>query len=522
MQYGSLLRAQILTFHNFQALPLASTHFTEILLLDEPTSGLDSFTARHLVSTLVELAHKGDKLVVMTVHQPRQDIVNMLDKLAILTSGQLAYLGPPSEMVTHFTSIGYPCPKNQNPCDVYIDVTSVDRRNPEREKETLARAKSICQAFQQSNLHEDIVHNFAGDTKYRLDDNTDLALTKLNQVDVTSVDRRKPEREKETLSRAKSICQAFQQSKLHEDIVHNFAGDTKCRLDDNTDLATPKLNQGPSWFRVFQCLLERMNVHLWRDRSRFVGRLTQQAFFVPFLILYIGRVGDGVGGIQDRLGLIYQAVSSAPYLALTNAVAIIPTLRETYYRESHDGMYSIATFLAAYYVHTLPFNIISGALFSTFLYWVVGFKDDLVVFGMFVLVIIMMGQFGEMMAVGFMGVIRPVQLACDTTSLLFNTSAFFGSGLIRSLATMPKVLENIGFVAIHRYSTETVMANEFHGLKLACSHDQCLSGDDFLASHYPGARDHISRNFWVMGGYILAVLAIAICMFKARGVPTLH
>ena len=93
--------------------------FSEILLLDEPTSGLDSFTARHLVSTLVELAHKRGKLVLMTVHQPSTDIVNMLDKICILTGGQLAYLGPPSHMTSHFTNIGYPCPKNLNPCDVY-------------------------------------------------------------------------------------------------------------------------------------------------------------------------------------------------------------------------------------------------------------------------------------------------------------------------------------------------------------------------------------------------------------------
>ncbi|KAK3777342.1 hypothetical protein RRG08_062507 [Elysia crispata] len=434
----------------------------EILLLDEPTSGLDSFTARHLVSTLVELAHKGEKLVLMTVHQPRSDIVQMLDKIGVLTGGQLAYLGPPSQMVPFFTSIGYPCPKNQNPCDVYIDITSVDRRNLSREQETIARAGAICQAFQQSQLQRDIIGN-------------------------------------------------------------NFSRDTSFLYHHSKDPPVFTQTQSPSWFRVFRCLLERMNVHLWRERSRLVGRFVQQAFFVPFLILFIGRVSDNVDGIQDRLGLIYQGVSSAPYLALTNAVAIFPVLRETYYRESHDGMYSTATFLAAYYVHCLPFNIISGTLFSTFLYWVVGFKDDLLVFAMFILVIVMMGQFGEMMAVGFMGMIRSVQLACDTTSLLFNTSAFFGSGLIRSLATMPKVLEQIGFVAIHRYSTETVIANEFHDLKLACSDgEHCVYGDDFIDSHYPGALDEINRNFCIMGGYTLAVLGIAIFCFKARGIPTLH
>ncbi|RUS79955.1 hypothetical protein EGW08_012299 [Elysia chlorotica] len=97
----------------------------EILLLDEPTSGLDSFTARNLVSTLANLAHKKGKLVLMSVHQPRSDIVNMLDKIAILTGGQLAYLGTPSQMVPYFTGIGYTCPLNENPCDIYSPTFEV-------------------------------------------------------------------------------------------------------------------------------------------------------------------------------------------------------------------------------------------------------------------------------------------------------------------------------------------------------------------------------------------------------------
>lgn len=90
----------------------------DILLLDEPTSGLDAFTARHLVSSLADIAHKG-KTVIMSIHQPRSDIFMLLDKLAILTMGQLAYFGSPKQLVPYFTSIGYPCPRDQNPCDIY-------------------------------------------------------------------------------------------------------------------------------------------------------------------------------------------------------------------------------------------------------------------------------------------------------------------------------------------------------------------------------------------------------------------
>ncbi|GFO10245.1 ATP-binding cassette sub-family g member 5 [Plakobranchus ocellatus] len=231
----------------------------EILLLDEPTSGLDSFTARHLVSTLASLAHKGDKLVLLSIHQPRSEIFNMFDRIGILTTGQLAYLGPPSLMVPYFTDIGHPCPRNENPCDFYMDISSVDRRTAESERSTLRKAQSLCNAFSKSVLQESMIDKITSGLNYH--------------------------------------------------------------YDDERDPSQPQQNQSPSLLRVFLCVLERMNLHLWRDRSNLVGRLLQLPFFVPFMIIFIGRLGFTMGSIQDRLGILYQGTQAPPYIGLTNAVA---------------------------------------------------------------------------------------------------------------------------------------------------------------------------------------------------------
>ncbi|RUS80972.1 hypothetical protein EGW08_011247, partial [Elysia chlorotica] len=258
----------------------------EILLLDEPTSGLDSFTARNLVSTLANLAHKKGKLVLMSVHQPRSDIVNMLDKIAILTGGQLAYLGTPSQMVPYFTGIGYTCPLNENPCDIYLDVTSVDRRNPTREKATLRQAQSICNSFSRSELQGNMINTITAGLNFH--------------------------------------------------------------YNDDYDVTPSKRNDSLSWLRIFHCLLLRMNIHLWRERSAVVGRIFELPMFVPFIVLFVGRVGNSLGSIQDRLGMLYQATQAPAYMGLTSALARFPVLRELYYRETSDGMYSAATFLSAY------------------------------------------------------------------------------------------------------------------------------------------------------------------------------
>ncbi|MBW03551.1 ATP-binding cassette sub-family G member 8, partial [Eschrichtius robustus] len=89
-----------------------------ILILDEPTAGLDSFTAHNLVKTLSRLA-KGNRLVLISIHQPRSDIFRLFDLVLLMTSGTTIYLGAAQHMVQYFTAAGHPCPRYSNPADYY-------------------------------------------------------------------------------------------------------------------------------------------------------------------------------------------------------------------------------------------------------------------------------------------------------------------------------------------------------------------------------------------------------------------
>ncbi len=90
-----------------------------MLLLDEPTTGLDSFSARELVATLSHLAKTRNKVILTTIHQPRSDIFHLLDNVALLSAGELLYMGAADQLVSHFSSLGYPCPSLANPLDHY-------------------------------------------------------------------------------------------------------------------------------------------------------------------------------------------------------------------------------------------------------------------------------------------------------------------------------------------------------------------------------------------------------------------
>jgi ABC-type multidrug transport system ATPase subunit/pSer/pThr/pTyr-binding forkhead associated (FHA) protein/ABC-type multidrug transport system permease subunit len=71
-----------------------------VLVLDEPTSGLSSTDAGHVVKLLRGLANKG-KTVVLTIHQPNTEILELMNHVAVIAkdastgnAGRLVWYGP--------------------------------------------------------------------------------------------------------------------------------------------------------------------------------------------------------------------------------------------------------------------------------------------------------------------------------------------------------------------------------------------------------------------------------------------
>lgn len=94
-----------------------------ILFLDEPTSGLDAFNAFNVVECLVNLVKNYNRTVVVTIHQPRSNIVALFDQLLLLAKGRTVYSGPFESCQTYFDNVGYSCPPGFNIADYLIDLT---------------------------------------------------------------------------------------------------------------------------------------------------------------------------------------------------------------------------------------------------------------------------------------------------------------------------------------------------------------------------------------------------------------
>ena len=66
------------------------------------------------------------KTVIFSIHQPSSELFASLDKLTIITMGQIVYFGEAKESLDYFSNLGFPCPKYTNPADHFISLVNPD------------------------------------------------------------------------------------------------------------------------------------------------------------------------------------------------------------------------------------------------------------------------------------------------------------------------------------------------------------------------------------------------------------
>ncbi|KAH8674176.1 P-loop containing nucleoside triphosphate hydrolase protein [Xylariales sp. PMI_506] len=117
-----------------------------VLFLDEPTTGLDATSAYQIIRTLKVLAQEG-RTIITTLHQPRSEIWDCFDDIIVLSKGSPVYAGPLSGCLPWFQAQGLPLPPFINPAEFVIDVSGVDLRTIDLERESTVRVESLKRAW---------------------------------------------------------------------------------------------------------------------------------------------------------------------------------------------------------------------------------------------------------------------------------------------------------------------------------------------------------------------------------------
>ncbi|CAF97088.1 unnamed protein product, partial [Tetraodon nigroviridis] len=430
-----------------------------VILLDEPTTGLDSMTANQIVVLLAQLARR-NRIVIVTIHQPRSELFRVFSRIAIMSRGELAFCGEPEEMVTFFSQCGYECPEYCNPFDIYVDYTSVDTHSSEREAATFSRMQAIASSYQRSEIYQKM-----------------LAETKRSRqrADKPAI----PYKNKESPSSAVKLQVLFRRT------CRNLSRD-------------------------------RMGVVMRLSQNLIYGLFV--AFFVMRLDDDVSK-----GAVQDRIGIIYQSIGASPYTGMLNAVALFPALRAISDQESQDGLYSKWQMFLAYIFHHLPFSILSVCIFTSFLYWTVGMNPQTLRFLCFTAVVLVPHLIGELLTVALLGVVQNPNMVNTGVALLNIAGILVGSGFLRNTQQMPQVFQWLSYLTFQKYGCELLIVTEFEGLDFTCNTSSSLPGaclithgNQIIEAGYPGALSRYTLDFLLLYSFLPALLVLGIISYRIR------
>ncbi|XP_009335188.2 ABC transporter G family member 10-like [Pyrus x bretschneideri] len=97
-------------------------HDPAVVLIDEPTSGLDSASAFHVVSLLKTMVFNQGKTIVLTIHQPGFRILEMFDRIVLLSNGAVMHNGSLHLLKQRLNFAGHRIPNHVNLLEFAIDV----------------------------------------------------------------------------------------------------------------------------------------------------------------------------------------------------------------------------------------------------------------------------------------------------------------------------------------------------------------------------------------------------------------
>ncbi|XP_037535473.1 ATP-binding cassette sub-family G member 8 [Nematolebias whitei] len=382
-----------------------------ILILDEPTSGLDSFTAHNLVITLSRLA-KGNRLVLLSVHQPRSDIFQLFDLVVLLSSGSAVYCGAARDMVPYFTALGHPCPRYCNPSDFYVDLISIDRRNPEREAERLEQVRLLSEQF-----------------KEKVRDTTDH-MWKPAEINATQTD---------------SVQQS---SRSREELI----------------TISREHNELPGKLNQFTILIRR---HMYNDFRDLVTLLVHgfEALLMSLLVgcLYFGA-GEERLNIQDTVALLYMIGALTPFAVVLDVIAKCHTERAMLYHELEDGMYSVTSYFFAKVLGELPEHCVFTLVYGLPIYWLAGLNEAPDRFLLNFLLVWLMVYCSRGMALFAAAALPTLQISAFAGNSLF-TVFYLTGGFVISLENMWLVASWLSYASFMRWGFEGMLQVQFRGNK---------------------------------------------------------
>lgn len=454
-----------------------------VLILDEPTSGLDAFTSYLLLLTLSQLARRG-RTIILSIHAPRSDAFEIFDRIALLSKGEIVYSGLRKDCLAWFYSLGHEVERGVNPLDFLIDVSSVDNRTPENEEASIARVRSLVQAWNnRSPAH--------------WADNLEKASMR-SSTSFISIDNLSP------------------QGNNSDEVSSNGVGG-----DDASRDIGARDEQRPGLWKQTRVLTARAHRNVYRNVPQLVGFAIQAVLLGVIIGVTYYQLPETPTGIQSLKNLSFQLIPGVFYLQQVFWIYKFCTDLVIFDREREDRLYDVIPYVLSDFISYLVPSILSPTIYVVLVYFISKLRTDELAANLFISIAstILVQFTTQGLALLSASLLRSFSAA----SMLGNSLNLFqimSSGFI--LTNVPVYVAWIRWISPYFYSFRIIATTQFKDRVFDCPAEsnanlnQCRGNNVLNGLNFDYT---INIGVWFGGLIGLAIIEYALACVVLWGLP---
>ncbi|GJQ10602.1 hypothetical protein GpartN1_g2393.t1 [Galdieria partita] len=448
-----------------------------ILFLDEPTSGLDCRAAWLVMRAVRKVADTG-RTVICTIHQPSTELFEMFDEMLLLQSGgQTCYFGPlgyrSQTMIQFFVEKGATPPREgQNPADWILELVNEDISDDKQEKSR--KWSDIWKASLQYAETQKAIE------RYEKANETIALVTADGNImphsDIPS-----------------DNCEEIANSVAPVRFAHYMASSIKQQLIQVT---------------------KRAFVEYWRMPEYNLVRLYLGIAFGTIASSVCYHMPRNQLGAEIAIGVVFlSAIFSI--LNITTAIHPVEHQRDVFYKETTNGTYYPFVYWFGIFLHEIPFNLISVAIYVTCYYFLIGFPSNR--FGYYLLSYILL-SFTSITIGQCIAIFSPSQQVSQLIAPIVSSLMLLLTGFLIPKPAIPNYMIWLYWANPFSYALDSLSSAVWHQESFYCTLDEMYSfplpfGETQCSSY---SESYVTANQTICSSYLNATLTSDHCCLFCR------
>lgn len=407
-----------------------------LIFLDEPTTNQDSASAMFLMEKIIDLARLYKCTCVVTIHQPMFQIFEMFDKLLLLSTGRIVYMGPANQAPKFFAQTGVPVPEHYNPADWFLDVLNTDfsavggsassEEMADARKKVMKQIDSMVETYQNTFEREEIVRRL---------------------------------KQNEVVGATPAAAPAEGLPAFHTTALHQFVWLLRRNVKD----------------------VARNPLLFWASFVLYVGL----ALFLGLLFRDLPMSADQV---QTRISVLFFLVGFCTFMKVSQLPGYAEQ-REVFIRERLNGYFRVSMFSLAQFAASIPFTLVTTLFAAIAVYFLVGFKLTAEAFFYFTTAFMLCLMVAEGIVVMISSIIPQYIVGLALAAGLFGWFMLL-CGFFLPFSGLPIGWQWAYWISFETFGFRSMLYNEFSGQTFSQPAPAPSIAGSFFLQHFKADTDN--------------------------------